>query len=378
MPEKKVRTVVHNGRRRSTGEAYSPRHNSRSGGIGDHVLANPERKNIYITLDFDGNPTMHEQVDFEKHEREFYEVFRPSLEAQNERYRKKGNKDRILTMDEYREARPPEETILQVGNKDFEILPEITRIAVAKWIDQMRAKYGSRYKIVDVAIHYDEPGTGGGICADGSTSKNTSGHAHVRAVWCAEGKDGWVVSESKALAQLGVTYDDSRARSRYNNPKITFTQEARELFNQLVEEQNVAVETVPARPGKRTMTKEEYITEQLREHQSELRDEVEKLSNECLEIQTEAALVAQRRDELAEEVTVLAEKKSFLETTLRGLEKTVEQLKKIVLPIQKFFTRLASIKIGKGRSALDDLMLSSEVTPAYDALKDLQDLDERV
>ena len=71
MPEKKVRTVVHNGRRRSTGEAYSPKHNSRSGGIGDHVLANPERKNIYITLDFDGNPTMHEQVDFEKHEREF-------------------------------------------------------------------------------------------------------------------------------------------------------------------------------------------------------------------------------------------------------------------------------------------------------------------
>ena len=258
MPEKKVRTVVHNGRRRSTGEAYSPKHNSRSGGIGDHVLANPERKNIYITLDFDGNPTMHEQVDFEKHEREFYEVFRPSLEAQNERYRKKGNKDRILTMDEYREARPPEETILQVGNKDSEILPEITKIAVAKWIDQMRAKYGSRYKIVDVAIHYDEPGTGGGICADGSQSKNLSGHAHVRAVWCAEGKDGWVVSESKALAQLGVTYDDSRARSRYNNPKITFTQESRELFNQLVEEQNIAVETVPARPGKRTMTKEEY------------------------------------------------------------------------------------------------------------------------
>ena len=254
MPEKKVRTVVHNGRRRSTGEAYSPKHNSRSGGIGDHVLANPERKNIYITFDFDGNPTMHEQVDFEKHEREFYEVFRPSLEAQNERYRKKGNKDRILTMDEYREAHPPEETILQVGNKDTEVPPEVTQIAVAKWIDQMRAKYGSRYKIVDVAYHHDEPGTGGGICADGSRSKNKSGHAHIRACWCAEGKDGWVVSESKALAQLGITYDDSRARSRYNNPKITFTQEARELFNQLVEEQNIAIETTPARPGKRTMT----------------------------------------------------------------------------------------------------------------------------
>lgn len=370
MPEKKVRTVVHNGRRRSTGEAYSPKHNSRSGGIGNHVLANPEHKNIYITLDFDGNPTLHEQVDFEKHEREFYEVFRPSLEAQNERYRKKGNKDRILTMDEYREARTPEETILQVGNKDMAVLPEVTRITVAKWIDQMRAKYGSRYKIVDVAIHYDEPGTGGGICADGSQSKNLSGHAHVRAVWCAEGKDGWVVSESKALAQLGVTYDDSHARSRYNNPKITFTQESRELFNQLVEEQNINVEKVPARPGKKTMTKEQYITEQLRVEKKELEVNVTELSNECADIRIATALEAQRMNELTKEVEVLAEKKSLLERTLRGLEKTVEQLKKTVLPIQKFFERLASIRLGKDRSALDELLLNANVTPAYDAIKE--------
>lgn len=373
MPEKKVRTVVHNGRRRSTGEAYSPKHNSRSGGIGNHVLANPEHKNIYITLDFDGNPTLHEQVDFEKHEREFYEVFRPSLEAQNERYRKKGNKDRILTMDEYREARPPEETILQVGNKDMAVLPEVTRIAVAKWIDQMRAKYGSRYKIVDVAIHYDEPGTGGGICADGSQSKNLSGHAHVRAVWCAEGKDGWVVSESKALAQLGVTYDDSHARSRYNNPKITFTQESRELFNHLVEEQNINVEKVPARPGKKTMTKEQYITEQLRVEKKELEVNVTELSNECADIRIATALEAQRMDELTKEVEVLAEKKSLLERTLRGLEKAVEQLKKTVLPIQKFFERLASIRLGKDRSALDELLLNANVTHAYDAIKELDE-----
>ena len=373
MPEKKVRTVVHNGRRRSTGEAYSPKHNSRSGGIGNHVLANPEHKNIYITLDFDGNPTLHEQVDFEKHEREFYEVFRPSLEAQNERYRKKGNKDRILTMDEYREARPPEETLLQVGNKDMAVLPEVTRIAVAKWIDQMRAKYGSRYKIVDVAIHYDEPGTGGGICADGSQSKNLSGHAHVRAVWCAEGKDGWVVSESKALAQLGVTYDDSHARSRYNNPKITFTQESRELFNQLVEEQNINVEKVPARPGKKTMTKEQYITEQLRVEKKELEVNVTELSNECADIRIATALEAQRMDELTKEVEVLAEKKSLLERTLKGLEKAVEQLKKTVLPIQKFFERLASIRLGKDRSALDELLLNANVTHAYDAIKELDE-----
>ena len=49
MPEKKVRTVVHNGRRRSTGEAYSPKHNSRSGGIGESLASDSRiRRNVPI------------------------------------------------------------------------------------------------------------------------------------------------------------------------------------------------------------------------------------------------------------------------------------------------------------------------------------------
>lgn len=377
MPESKVRTMVHSERRKSNGKAFNPRHNSRSGSIGNHILSNPKRKNIYITMDFDGNQTMHENVDFEAHEKKFYEVFRPALNAQNERHKKKGNHKRVMTMRQYREAHPPVETIFQVGNKDQEIPPEVTRNAVTKFIEQAKAKWGSRYKIIDVAIHYDEPGSGGGICSDGNQSKNLSGHCHIRAVYCAEGKDGWIVSENQALAQLGVSYDESRPRTRYNNPKITFTRESRELFNQLVEEQNIAVETVPARPGKRSMAKEEYIAAQLREHQQELQDEVESLSNECLKTQAETALEAQKRDELAEEIAVLNGKKNLLETTLRGLEKSVEYLRKIVLPVQRFFERLAGIRLPKGRSALDELLLDSEIVPAYDSLKELQDMDER-
>ena len=375
MPENKVRTMVHRGRRRSNGEAFNPRHNSRSGSIGNHILANPTRKNIYITMDFDGNPTLHDEVDFEAHEKEFYEAFRPALDAQNERYRKKRNYDRIMSMRQYRQAHPPEEIIFQVGNKDQEIPPEVTQNAVAKWLDAVRETYGTRYRICSVSLHFDEPGSGGGLTSDGKVSKNLSGHAHVRGIFCAESKDGWIVSENKALAQLGITHDESRPRSRYNNPKITFTKETRELFNRFVEEQNIAVETVPANPGKHSMTKEEYIAAQLREHQRELQDEVEELSNECLEIQTETALEAQRRDQLVEEVAVLVKEKSFLESTLRGLEKTIEYFKKTVLPIQKFFERLSNIRLWKGHSALDELLDSDAST--YTALKELEEMDER-
>jgi hypothetical protein len=371
MLENKVRTMVHSERRKSNGKAFNPRHNSRSGSIGNHILPNPERKNIYLTMDFDGNQTLHENVDFEAHEKKFYEVFRPALNAQNERHKKKGNHKRIMTMRQYREAHPPVETVFQVGNKDQEIPPEVTRNAVAKFIEQAKAKWGSRYKIVDVAIHYDEPGSGGGVCSDGSQSKNLSGHCHIRAVYCAEGKDGWIVSENQALAQLGISYDESRPRTRYNNPKITFTRESRELFNQLVEEQNIAVETVPARPGKRSMTKEEYIAAQLREHQQELQDELENLSNERSKMQAETALEAQKRDELVEEIAVLTEKKSLLETALRGLEIAVDHLKKIVMPIQNFLARLSNIHLGKNRTALEELLLTSDGARAYDALNEL-------
>ena len=375
MPENKVRTMVHRGRRRSNGEAFNPRHNSRSGSIGNHILANPARKNIYITMDFDGKLTMHDEVDFEAHEKKFYEAFRPALDAQNERYRKKRNYDRIMSMRQYRQAHPPEEIIFQVGNRDQAISEDVTINAVAKWLDAIRETYGTRYRICSVSLHFDEPGSGGGVTSDGKVSKNLSGHAHVRGVYCAESKDGWIVSENKALAQLGITHDESRPRSRYNNPKITFTKETRELFNRFVEEQNIAVETVPANPGKHSMTKEEYIAAQLREHQRELQEEVEELSNECLEIQAETALETERRDQLAEEVVVLTKKKSFLESTLRGLEKTIEYFKKTVLPIQKFFDKLANIHLWKGHSALDELLDND--ASAYNALKELEEMDER-
>ena len=143
------------------------------------------------------------------------------------------------------------------------------------------------------------------------------------------------------------------------------------MFVRMVEEQNIAVETVPARPGKRSMSKEEYIAAQLREHQQELQDEVENLSNERSIVRAETVLEAQKRDELVDEIAVLTEKKSLLEATLRGLEIAVDHLKKIVMPIQNFLARLSKIHLGKNRTVLEELLLTSDGAMAYDALSEL-------
>ena len=350
----KLRVTYHNGRRRKDGAAYCAKHNSRSGGIGNHIIANPERQNIYITIDANGTPSLHNEVDFDKHEHTVYtQLFGASLEAQNTRYRKKGNYDRVRTIDEYRQSHPPEESIFQVGKMGEAVDPDVTLTAVVRWVDEMRQLYGEHWKIVDIALHYDEPGTGESKDTDIDEPKNRSGHAHIRAIWCADGKDGYTVSENKALQQLGIERPDmDKPQSRYNNAKITFTQRARELWVGKVQELNVKVETIPAEPGKRTLTKEEYVAKQLRTEVAELSQERKKIAKEATELAVE-------RDMLKEETT-----------RLRGV---LERLRSLFEPISNLWTKLAGMRLNAHKSVLDEVLLSADTAGSLDALREVEE-----
>ena len=60
---------------------------------------------------------------------------------------------------------------------------------------------------------------------------------------------------------------------------------------------------------------------------------------------------------------------------LQNSPKAVERLKKTIGPIQKFFEKLSNIKLWKGHSALDELLDND--ASAYNALKELEEMDER-
>ena len=73
----------------------------------------------------------------------------------------------------------------------------------------------------------------------------------------------------------------------------------------------------------------------------------------------------------AQEAAVLKEQVKALTDQKNRLEAKLERLKAVLLPIQKLFTKLAGIRIGK-HSALDEVLLDADICPAYDALQKLE------
>ena len=189
---------------------------------------------------------------------------------------------------------------------------------------------------------------------------------HLRGIFISTtDKNGVKVSITKGMKEAGIALPDAdKPEHKYNNRQMAFSEEIRNTFAEICEQDFGLEIEREARDSSRAG--KDLVTYQ----RDQARQELQEFKNECSAIRAEAALEAQRRDELAEDVAALTKKK-------RGLEAAVERLKAILLPIQTFFTRLGSIRIGKNRTALDELMLSSEGATAYDALKELNDMEER-
>lgn len=289
-----MRATMHNGLVRKDGKAYSAKHNDRNCPRGENIIDNPKQRNRYFIVDENGTVTNKPQTTFDEHEQQMYEkLFSVSLTAQNDRYIKKRNYDRVKTMEEYRKnpRSCPEEILLYIGKKGQEVDPKALMRACNKWLLAMQ-KYAN-IQILDGAIHFDEEG---------------QPHCHIRWVWLAHGKDGLEVSQTKALEEMGIERPDmSKPQTKYNNAKMTFTERARQIWVDVIQQEGYSVETVPEQPGKRTMTKEEYIANKYREEMLKAYRETEKLNREKKQLQTEVALLQQEKKELRKKLTRLTE-----------------------------------------------------------------------
>lgn len=303
-----LRTTMHNGRAGKNG-VYSAKHNSRTFDLktADNIYADRVCKNRYLLVSPAGEISCVKRADFDRHEHDFYTImFGDALEAQNNRYRKKRNYDRVKTIDDYRTSTQtcPEETIFQIGTRTDDVSSVALSRAVSDWMVTMQKKYGSNIHIMDVALHMDEQ----------------TPHIHCRYVWSHETADGRAVSQTKALAALGIERPDKdKAKSKYNNAKMTFTAEARDLWIAAVRAQGIDVETTPAEPGKRTIALEDYVYQQTHA-------EVQKLSDERLKLRQETERLAAERARLQSEVQLLREEKSRLQRIVERLASSLMRL----------------------------------------------------
>lgn len=321
----KVRTTMHNGRAGKHG-VYSAKHNSRNFDVEHvkHIDTDRMSQNQYVLVSPSGELSIKTAANFDQYEREFYtEMFGDALKAQNDKYEAKGQYAYIKTIDEYRSSKQtcPEEVILQIGDRNSGVSSQKLINAFAQWYCEMTAKYGTNWHCIDACLHMDEQVP----------------HIHCRFCWSHETPNGRAVSQTKALAALGIERPDmTKPKSQHNNPKMTWTSSQREIWEAAVRAQGIDLEEVPAEPKKRSMDLEEYVYQQTHA-------EVQKLTEQKEQLQQETENLAAERAQLQQEVVVLQAEKSRLKRITERLRAKCMQL----------FEKLANLVCHDGRAALE-------------------------
>lgn len=336
-----VRVTAHGSRAGKHG-VFSAKHNDRNYDVSaaDNINPNPPRKNVYLIFSPSGDMTKNPSITFDDHERAFYtEMFNDALEAQNEKHRKKGNYDRVKSIDDYRTSirTCPEEYLFQFGNREDQVDYKALNWAVTAWIETMQNRYGSNWRLLDAALHMDE----------------STPHIHVRAVWVHETANGHLVSQTKALEAMGVERPDpSKPKSQYNNPKQTWSADSRETLVEYARQVGIEVIDTPVEPGKRSMSLEEYVYNKTHE-------EVQILTAQREKLQQETAQLVAEREQLEQEVVALREEKS-------RLKRLTERLRTSCMTL---FKKLAQLVCYDGRCALEHVKFEAQdVLDAQDEL----------
>lgn len=249
---------------RSMRTGHSGKHNDRQFNIdhADHI--NDTRDNIYWNI-YDGEYQTggQHQYSFDEAEKKYYtEHYSDALELQNAKYKKNRQYKRCRTIDDilYNDKTGPDEMLLQIGSSKTGGTTRDTLInCVHEFIENVKQKY-KQYHILNYAFHFDE----------------TSDHVHIRGVYDYTDKNGNLkVGQKEALKQMGIQCPNKgNEDTRYNNRKITFSQDLRSMWQQIVIAHGIDIETEPLEQGKIRIQTNQYKAEQEQKHYDELKKQV--------------------------------------------------------------------------------------------------------
>lgn len=284
-----MRATIHNGRTSHLG-AFTPKHNDRNFNIKNAEHIDPERVKNNRYWNWTGK-----EISFEDAEIAFYEKhISAHLEAQNARYRAQRHAERAKTMDEYRKSPQtcPEEVILQIGKMGDTIPADMMARIIQEQINWEQQQFPG-VKVLDVALHMDEQG---------------APHIHERRAWVYTDKNGnTAISQNKSLEQMGVELPNpNKARSRFNNRKMTFSRMCREHLLQICREHGLEIEEIPQEKSRSGRTLEDYQAGEAekRAADAERRRQFSERAAESAEKQAESARdTARSYEEHAEQVS---------------------------------------------------------------------------
>ena len=295
MSKEKMRASRHNGRSGKHG-VYDVKHNDRNFDVAnsEHIDAERTKLNVYWDC-YQGyclnGDTSERKMTFTEIEKAYYfEHYGDHVDAQNERNEKAGHAERNRTTDDVLKNNKtcPEESILQLGNIDCSVTPDVLAKVVAEFFEEFEKRYGSHVHILDWALHLDE----------------ATPHVHVRQVYDALNKYGELCpQQEKALEELGFELPDpTKKRSRFNNRKMCFDAECRMLFLDIGQKNGVELEYEPEYGGASYLEKQDYIIENQQKRIAKMQAALDDITLKVLDMENMVEQIADDAYEKACEV----------------------------------------------------------------------------
>lgn len=295
MSKEKMRASRHNGRSGKHG-VYDVKHNDRNFDVAnsEHIDAERTKLNVYWDC-YQGyclnGDTSERKMTFTEIEKAYYfEHYGDHVDAQNERNEKAGHAERNRTTDDVLKNNKtcPEESILQLGNIDCSVTPDVLAKVVAEFFEEFEKRYGSHVHILDWALHLDE----------------ATPHVHVRQVYDALNKYGELCpQQEKALEELGFELPDpTKKRSRFNNRKMCFDAECRKLFLDIGQKNGMELEYEPEYGGASYLEKQDYIIENQQKRIAKMQAALDDITLKVLDMENMVEQIADDAYEKACEV----------------------------------------------------------------------------
>lgn len=160
------------------------------------------------------------------------------LERQTEKYKKKGNRNRIKTMEEIHTSKRyrPTETIIQYGNAESAQIPRqyVFRAMILE-LERKKLEWSKRHGgnlvLLNCSMHFDE----------------ATPHAHERAIWRYKDDSGmWCIGQEKGMEQAGIPLPKpDKPVGKYNNRGMYYTAMCRRWWQAICEAYGYEVDREP-------------------------------------------------------------------------------------------------------------------------------------
>lgn len=363
-----TRVSFHNGRAGKKG-VYTDKHNDRNFDLdhADHIDKTKTKDNIYINYVTEKIYSHEEKIEneiesFSDSELKFYEEnFGNFIKKRNKKNKKNNNYSRIADAKKIKnmERYAPEEVIFQIGNQDNFSDEDFNKFlnVYNDFIDWYKEEYPD-IKLLNAGIHVDE----------------TTPHIHLRQVYTAIDKDGNLFpSQTECLKNMGIQRPDTTKRkSKYNNPKVTFSQRNRNKLLELCEEYGLEIETEPLYGGKKHQEKNDFIIQKQEEEKQELNENNYNLRAENINLITNNSKLKKENKDLKDKNLALELENRRFEAKNKKLEEENKKINRENIEISTRFNDLQkqyneeNAKRQQFRAVLDLVNKYNKTLDAYD------------